>query len=327
MAHSPLVSVIIPVYNAERFIAETLQSVISQSWRNLEIIVVNDGSTDKSREIVLSIRDERIKFIEQQNCGCSSAKNAGLHIATGDYIQYLDADDILSADKIEEQVKALQENSSKIAVCRTIRFSDKPVEDTHKEIDTNFLYSNDEPFEFLLNLYGLNGKIGMIQPNAFLTPISISEEIGSWDMSLSPSPDEDGEYFCRAILASDGIIYTPGSINFYRSNSKDSLSKQHSHTYAKGALRSIELKLQHMLKKETSEGVKSVMSLHLAGFIYLYFDLYTDLVNEAQQLLKGIGYNKIPKVGGENFQRLSAIVGMKNALGIRSLARKVTFKS
>jgi glycosyltransferase involved in cell wall biosynthesis len=97
----PLVSVIIPAYNAEKYIADTIQCVLDQTWDNIELVIVNDGSTDNTENSIRNfLGDKRVKYIIQANIGCSGAKNTGLSIATGDFIQYLDADDILSLDKI-----------------------------------------------------------------------------------------------------------------------------------------------------------------------------------------------------------------------------------
>ncbi|QYS89019.1 glycosyltransferase family 2 protein [Flavobacterium davisii] len=87
-------SVIIPLYNKENYIYNTLTSVIDQSYSNFEIIIVNDGSTDKSLEIIQNINDSRIRIFNQQNKGVSSARNLGIKNAKGTLIAFLDADDL-----------------------------------------------------------------------------------------------------------------------------------------------------------------------------------------------------------------------------------------
>lgn len=96
----PLVSIIIPVYNAERFVYSTLESVLNQSWRNLEVIVVNDGSTDRSMEICQQFDDPRITYVEQENGGTAAARNTGIRHARGEYIGFIDADDSWMPEKI-----------------------------------------------------------------------------------------------------------------------------------------------------------------------------------------------------------------------------------
>lgn len=108
-----LVSVIIPVYNAEKYIENVLEDIIAQTYTNLEIIVVNDGSTDNSLLIVENIvkKDKRIKLINIDNCGVSRARNIGLDMATGDYVRFIDADDRVDKASIRQMVEAFNDNS------------------------------------------------------------------------------------------------------------------------------------------------------------------------------------------------------------------------
>ena len=113
------VSVIVPVYNVENYLEKCIQSIISQSFKNLEIILVNDGSTDRSKEICekFAEKDKRIIFLNQENQGVSAARNAGLDICTGDYISFVDSDDYISSDMIEFLVNNLERNDSDISTC------------------------------------------------------------------------------------------------------------------------------------------------------------------------------------------------------------------
>lgn len=104
-----LVSIIIPLYNAEEFILFTLESVINQSYRNKEIIVVNDGSTDNSLSVI-SQYNNRIRIITQKNSGVSAARNNGLVNCKGDYVLFLDADDIINAKFIENKINIIGEH-------------------------------------------------------------------------------------------------------------------------------------------------------------------------------------------------------------------------
>src|SRR5438128_8633466 len=101
-----LVSILIPVYNAESFVADAIQSALDQTWPAKEIIAVDDGSTDRSAEVLKSFAP-RIKVIEQENRGASAARNRALREAQGEFIQYLDADDLLAPNKIKIQMNRL----------------------------------------------------------------------------------------------------------------------------------------------------------------------------------------------------------------------------
>jgi len=104
----PLVSVIIPTYNRAKYIEESIRSVLAQTYTNLEVVVVDDGSTDDTEIIISSIVDSRLRYIHQPNCGRSNARNHALSIASGKYITFLDSDDLFLPNKIELQVAYLK---------------------------------------------------------------------------------------------------------------------------------------------------------------------------------------------------------------------------
>lgn len=111
------ISVIIPVYNGARFIKEALESVLSQTFPVFEILVIDDGSTDNTKEIVISIPDKRIKYIWQEHQGVpASPRNTGLRIAKGDYIAFLDQDDIWLPHKLEKQMEIFKKNPDILVV-------------------------------------------------------------------------------------------------------------------------------------------------------------------------------------------------------------------
>ncbi len=101
---NPLVSICIPVHNAERWINNTILSALAQTWDNKEIIIVDDGSTDETLKIAKNFESKNLKVISQSNKGACAARNLSLSFAQGDYIQWLDADDILHPQKIESQL-------------------------------------------------------------------------------------------------------------------------------------------------------------------------------------------------------------------------------
>ena len=106
----PKISVIIPAYNAERTIRKTIQSVQTQTFTDFELIVINDGSQDRTLEILHSIKDERLKIFSYENGGLPAARNRGIERSTGEFISFIDADDLWTPDKLELQFLALQQN-------------------------------------------------------------------------------------------------------------------------------------------------------------------------------------------------------------------------
>jgi glycosyltransferase involved in cell wall biosynthesis len=119
----PLVSVIMPVYNCEKYLREAIDSVLAQSYKNIELVVINDGSTDSSREIILSFSDPRIRFLENDNnSGIVFTRNKGLDSANGEFVATLDSDDVALPERLEKQVNFLSGNPD-FGMCGTFFYS------------------------------------------------------------------------------------------------------------------------------------------------------------------------------------------------------------
>lgn len=114
-----LVSIIVPIYNVDKYLSQCIESIINQTYRNIEVILINDGSTDKSYEICLkyAILDKRIQLINKDNGGSANAKNYGLGVAKGDYIVFVDSDDFIELDMIEYMVNTIIYTGADIVQC------------------------------------------------------------------------------------------------------------------------------------------------------------------------------------------------------------------
>lgn len=110
MTATPQVSVVMPAFNVAPFILESVRSVLGQSFRDLELIVVDDGSVDGTADRLLGVRDPRLRVIRQANGGSSSARNSGIRLASGEYVGFLDADDLWSPNKLETQIAFLEQH-------------------------------------------------------------------------------------------------------------------------------------------------------------------------------------------------------------------------
>lgn len=119
------ITVIIPVYNVEKYLDRCLESIVKQTYKNLEIILVDDGSPDNCPELcdLWQSKDSRIKVIHKKNGGLSSARNAGLDFATGDFIAFVDSDDYISENMLETMLEAALKNNIKVACCGRVRVS------------------------------------------------------------------------------------------------------------------------------------------------------------------------------------------------------------
>ena len=217
-----LVSVIIPVYNASFYLKECIESVLHQTYYNLEIVIIDDGSTDNSVDIVKSYQyDNRIKIITQKNRGAATARNVGIKNSRGKYIQFLDADDILSLNKIEEQLKTLE--SYKHVYNRVVVFSKwESLKKTIKGCKEYICHTYENPIDILADFMKYEA---MLIPHCYLVPRHIIDIAGLWDESLSLN--DDGEWFARIIASSDILVYCNDTMVYYR-DTPNSLSKSKS---------------------------------------------------------------------------------------------------
>ncbi|HHP7246229.1 MAG TPA: glycosyltransferase [Elainellaceae cyanobacterium] len=178
----PLISVIIPMFNAENTIRETIDSVLQQTLTDFEIIVIDDGSTDASLDAVKHIHDSRIRVLSQPNSGAPASRNRGLAESTGEFIAFLDADDVWTPDKLAAQIDALQTNPDAAVAYSWTQFIDESgqVLSSGRRITV----SNDAYEKLLVMNFLENGSNPLIRRPALA-------EIGGFDESLLSSQDRD----------------------------------------------------------------------------------------------------------------------------------------
>ena len=146
MEKGKLISIIVPIYNVENYLDRCLKSIINQSYKNLEIILVEDASTDHSQEIAEKYRkiDERIKLlVHQKNAGLSAARNTGLANATGQYIGFVDSDDYIEEDMYQVLYELLEKNDADISICGHKRITEKTVNTTENQKEDIKLYDSE----------------------------------------------------------------------------------------------------------------------------------------------------------------------------------------
>lgn len=318
-----LVSILIPCYNAEKWVATTLESALAQSWPAKEIILVDDGSTDASFAVAQRYAAPNVKVLRQANGGASAARNRALREAQGEFIQYLDADDLLSPTKIEAQVLLLQHNPAKmLALCGTTHFWDgQPIDEGIYHDGLPFYADSDDPIEWLIRLLGGDGPAAMVHPSAWLTPRSLIEAAGNWNEDLSV--DDDGEYFARVILKSKGIRRAPDVASYYRKfRSGGSLSHARSEAQHWSGLNATRLKAKHLLPLTTDPRAKVAIA---NGYMSLAVGAYPDYpqVTEAALAdLRALGVRvKPPRFGTWKSQLVSQLLGWKTARRISARAR------
>lgn len=206
VAHKQLVSVIVPAYNAEPFLADAVRSALAQTWGNVEVIIIDDGSTDGTGAIAdgLAARDRRVRVVHCRNGGLSSARNVGLSVAKGEFVCFLDADDMFLPEKIERQAAFL----AVFPGCDLV-YSDHYVGDS--TLTPMLLACRRPPFP-IEEILTFRNWFAPISP---LLRSSFAERIGGFDETLRGS--EDWDYWIRASQC--GVLsYLPGPVGVYRTH-------------------------------------------------------------------------------------------------------------
>ncbi|MEC7784130.1 MAG: glycosyltransferase family 2 protein [Bacteroidota bacterium] len=217
MQGNPLVSIIIPTYNRAHLIGETLDSVLAQTYTHWECIVVDDGSTDGTDEVLATYveKDSRFQYHHRPKDrpkGANVCRNYGFELSKGKYIQWLDSDDLIGQEKIDEQVTILEQNRGLlIATCKWDYFSDSSGLNDIKEELRSVYGSFCEMKDFLEQLAQSGG---FFPPHAYLLPRKIVHDSGNWLEYLQIN--QDGEYFSRIFLRSQGVLFSERSKVYYR---------------------------------------------------------------------------------------------------------------
>lgn len=225
------ISVIIPVYNVENYIEECLTSVVNQTLTDIEIILVNDGSTDNSMEKIKNFNDERIRIVNKKNGGLSSARNAGIEVANGKYIYFIDSDDFLLADRCLEDMYLIAENdSADIVVGNGVKYySNEKIKEVYrdKELFKKCIFNSKD---FLIKFIKSDSMQSPVYYNMYKTSLLKDNKL----IFKVGRIHEDQEFITRAFLSSKIISIYPENFYAYRqregsimSSTKKTLSCEH----------------------------------------------------------------------------------------------------
>lgn len=307
-----LVSVIIPAYNSSKTIERTIASVLEQDYPNIEIIVVNDGSTDDT-ESVLSKYGNNIKYYYQPNAGVSAARNLGFEKSYGKFIQYLDADDLLAKNKISIQTEALLRNNASVAYGDWVRFS-----------ETDFAFKELEKVEREMTL---RPEIELITD--FWVPLAsllytreIAIKIGAWNTKLPVI--QDARYALDAAINGGKFIYTPGVMGYYRMHESGSLSTKNRYDFMADCFENAKQidqlwRNDYKIDLEKKKAILGVLRFCINEFSLLNKQLH----KESVKLILDIDKNYIPENSGL-LRTMSKILGYRTAERIAYYKRKLS---
>jgi glycosyltransferase involved in cell wall biosynthesis len=312
----PLVSILIPAYNAEAWIADTIQSALDQTWARKEIILVNDGSSDQTLSVARRFASKGVKVITQENQGAAATRNTTFSQCQGDYIQWLDADDLLSPNKIAHQMNAaLKSGDTRTLISGPWGFfryrPEKAV------FSFSALWADLTPVEWLIRKMEQNLHM---QTATWLTSRELTEAAGPWNTQLLG--DDDGEYFCRVILASKGVRFMPDARVFYRITDTNRLSHiGFSQRKIDAQFRSMELHIGHLRSAEDSHRVRAACVQYLQNYLLIFYPEWTDIVKKSNNLAEELGGKlEIPRLRGK-FVLAERALGLEKAKKVQIVLR------
>jgi glycosyltransferase involved in cell wall biosynthesis len=309
-----LVSILVPAYNSEKWIAETLQSAINQTWEKKEIIVVDDGSRDETLKVAKRFESRIVKVVTQENRGASGARNKAWSLAQGDYIQWLDADDLLSSEKVSRQMGARGDEQNGLTLF-TSAWGMFYFRRERASFIPDSLWCDLSPVDWLLTKFVDNV---WMNPAAWLVSRKLSELAGPWDERLSL--DDDGEYLCRIVARSEKVKYVPEAKSYYRIGNVGSLSWRKSDKALKSLFLATCLCVDHLRTLEGSERTRAAC-LVLLQKRYAYFHVgNSEIIREANEVAKNLGgYLKSPPESWRFFI-IRQIVGREMAMKFKDWA-------
>jgi glycosyltransferase involved in cell wall biosynthesis len=218
--HNPLVSVIMPVYNGEKYIEQSIISVINQSYINWELIIIDDGSTDNTKIKVNALRlvDKRIKYYYQKNCGQAKARNLGVHFSVGDYLAFLDSDDLWYPNKLKITIEAFLNNPEIHLVYTGFDY----IDESNILLDRCFIHPD------IYNIHNSLLKFDFIGTLTVIIKKTIFLEVNGFDEKLYGT--EDWDLWIR-VSSNYNIKYIDLILSSYRENPNGSSKKVFKHFY------------------------------------------------------------------------------------------------
>lgn len=315
----PLISIITPIYNAEEFLSKTLVSVINQTYKSWELIAVNDGSKDRSLEILNSFakKDARIKIFTIKNSGQCVASNYGINNSNGDYIKFLDADDIISENHLELQYKAIENSPNYLASCEWGRFYNTDYKSAKFVAEP--VWKDMKSMDWLK--ISLAQKSDMMPAWLWLIPRNILDKAGFWNEKLSLNNDFD--FSIRLLLAAEGVKFAKNAKFYYRSGLSNSLSQIFSQKAVEAAFLTTKLGCTNFLNAENTKETRLLCANRYQIWIYRIYPDYPDIIKKFENEIKSLGTTTVQIEGGRVLLSLVKVFGWKKAKKIQRLLYKL----
>lgn len=262
------ISIIVPIYNVENYIEKALNSIVNQTYKNLEIILINDESKDKSIEICKKYieKDKRIKIINQKNKGLSGARNTGLENATGEYIMFIDPDDIFELDACENLYNEIEKTDADYVIANYRNMDEdntkwgKPAFDINKYKEMKVSIEDPANCFYVMN----SGVWNKIFKKSFLDEIEIK--------FIEKTPAEDAIFTTYCFIKAQKVYYTPKVVYNYRLRESDSISSSCSKEYFLGINRAYRMIYNNFKENDRIDYYRFFYAKSMNYILYKFID-------------------------------------------------------
>lgn len=310
---TPVVSIVIPMFNAAPFVSDAIRAALGQSFESVEVIAVDDGSTDETFRVVEAIHDPRLRYVFKENHGQSAAINHGVSMSRGQYIKLLDADDWINPGHIASQMQSLNGRSDIVASCRWGYFVQNYMTLAVRDEVTNKNY--DDPMEWIVD--SLTHDEGMMGGWMWLIPRRVWDLAGGYDMRLSLN--NDFHFSIAVLLASNGVRYAEGAVYSYRKGVPGALSASSGRRAMDSAFLTTDLGTRALLVQENSERIRRIAANRFQSWLFQFYPRFPDLVEAAEARIQELGGSSLQMQGGLLLKILRPVIGWKGVRRLQAL--------
>ncbi|MCX7386114.1 MAG: glycosyltransferase family 2 protein [Planctomycetales bacterium] len=314
MDHKPTVSIIVPVYNAAGYISDAVNAALSQTYDALEVIVVDDGSTDTTASVIHAMSDSRLRYVFQKNQGQSAAINHGVSLSHGKLIKLLDADDWINSEHIASQVTALNGRIDAVASCRWGYFVSDFRNPSVRTEHTNASY--DDPLQWIVD--SLTRDEGMMGGWMWLIPRQIWDKVGGYDPRLSLN--NDFHFSIATVLAANAVCYAKDAVYSYRKGVSGALSSSYGRKAMESAFLTTDLGTRALLQREDSPRIRRIAADRFQAWLFQFYPQFPDLVKAAAARIQELGGSSVQMNGGRLLKLLQPLIGWKGVRRLQAVA-------
>ena len=301
------------MFNAAPFAHDAVRAALGQSFESIEVIAVDDGSTDNTAQVVQAFHDPRLRYVFQENQGQSAAINHGVSLSRGQYIKLLDADDWINPEFIACQIAALDGASDSVASCRWGYFLNDFRNPAVRQEVTNNNY--DDPLQWIVD--SLTRDEGMMGGWMWLIPRSVWDLAGGYDVRLSLN--NDFHFSIAVLLVSNGVRYAEGAVYSYRKGVSGALSASYGRRAMESALLTTDLGTRALLVRENSERIRRISADRFQSWLFQFYPHFPDLVDAAEARIQELGGSSLQMQGGRLLKILRPVIGWKGVRRLQNL--------